>query len=112
MLRQAAEDKESAIKMRAALQAELAQLQPRAFIASSSSAVATSQELECSRLLLQAWATAQVVEEVVHLFHLLHLLRCFPASFFFLVVSIVSVNAAGFLFLQVIRRSFSCEQSW
>ena len=65
MLRQAAEDKESAVKMRAALQAELAQQQPRHLMQPAASAVATSQELDGSRALLEAWAMSQAVNEVM-----------------------------------------------
>jgi hypothetical protein len=65
MLRQAAEEKEFAIKMRAALQAELAQKQPRPAAPLSLSAVATSQELEHGRAQLLAWAAAQAVDDVM-----------------------------------------------
>jgi hypothetical protein len=65
MLRQAAEEKESAIKMRAALQAELAQKQPHPHMPCAASAVATSQELQRSRLHLEAWAAAHTVDGVM-----------------------------------------------
>jgi hypothetical protein len=65
MLRQAAEEKESAIKMRAALQAELAQKQPHPHMPRAASAVATSQELLLGRLQLEAWAAAQTVDDVM-----------------------------------------------
>ena len=65
MLRQAAEEKESAIKMRAALQAELAQKQPQPCVANAASAVATSQQLHDCSLHLQAWACARSIDDVM-----------------------------------------------
>lgn len=65
MLRQAAEEKEAAIKMRAALQAELAQKQPRSLAPPTASAVTTSQELDHSRLHLESWAAARSIDDVM-----------------------------------------------
>jgi hypothetical protein len=76
MLRQAAEDKEAAIKMRAVLQAELAQKQPRVLLPPCASAAATSQELVHSRLHLESWAAAQVIDDVMQ--NILHQLCHVP----------------------------------
>jgi hypothetical protein len=65
MLRQAAEEKEAAIKMRASLQAELAQKHPRTHGLPAASAVSTSQALDDSRLHLEAWATSQAIDDVM-----------------------------------------------
>ena len=65
MLRQAAEDKEAAIKMRAALQAELAQQQPRHSMQPAASAVATSQDLDRSRAQLEAWAASHAAADAM-----------------------------------------------
>ena len=65
MLRQAAEDKEAAIKMRAALQAELAQKHPRPYAPCAAPAVATSEELQRGRMQLETWAVSQTVSDVM-----------------------------------------------
>jgi hypothetical protein len=65
MLRQAAEEKEAAIKMRAVLQAELAQKHPRTHGLPAASTVSTSLELDDSRLHLEAWAASQAIDDVM-----------------------------------------------